>query len=228
MSLSKYIPLSLLCLFVLAGGLAGCRGMKSSEPPVHLNPNMDLQDKYKPYRASTFFEDKRSMRTPPKGTVARGKLREYGDSPASHAIWKGRDASGKFVEQVPYKLTVAHLKRGQDRYNIYCTPCHGMDGYGNGTVVKRSRGKIAAPSFHTPRLGEIAIGHIYNVITNGSESKRMWPYKAQIPEAEDRWAIAAYVRALQRSQNANLGHVHRFAPDKVKAINAAFSKKNKK
>jgi hypothetical protein len=103
-----------------------------------------------------------------------------------------------------------------------------MAGYGDGTVVKRSRGKIEPPSFHTPRLGKVSIGHIFNVITNGSESKRMWAYRKQIPEAKDRWAIAAYVRALQRSQSANLGHVHRFAPDKLKAINDAFSKKNKK
>ena len=162
------------------------------------------------------------MRTPPKGTVARGKLRE------NDALWLGRDDAGKFLTQIPYKLTVKHLKRGQDRYNIYCTPCHGMDGYGNGPVTMRSRGKIAAPSFHTPRLGEIAIGHIYNVITNGSESMRMWAYRKQIPEAEDRWAIAAYVRALQRSQSANLGHVHRFAPDKVKALNEAYTKQMKK
>jgi cytochrome c len=207
---------------MVLGGLTGCRGMKSDQPPIHPNPNMDIQDKYKPYRASNFFKDKRSMRVPPKGTVARGKLR------ADDALWRGKDAAGNLIERIPFVLKVTDVQRGQDRYNIYCAPCHDMAGYGKGTVAKKSRGKINPPSFHTPRLGKIAIGHIYDVITNGSASKLMWPYRHQIPEAKDRWRIAAYVRALQRSQSANRGHVYRYAPDKLKAVDEAFSKKTKK
>ena len=162
------------------------------------------------------------MRTPPQGTVARGKLR------ADDALWKGKDVAGNLVDRVPFALTAADVRRGQQRYGIYCAPCHGMAGYGNGTVTKRSRGKINAPSFHTPRLGKIELGHIYDVITNGSASKLMWGYRHQIPEAKERWRIAAYVRALQRSQSAERGHVFRFAPDQLKAVDQAYTQTLKK
>ncbi len=190
-----------LVLVVAVSGLVGCRGGKFRDTPIHLNPNMDLQDKYKPYRKSTFFKDGRAMRTPPVGTVARGKLK------ADDALWRGKDGQGEYIDKVPFTLTMTDMKRGQDRYNIYCTPCHGMAGYGDGAVTKRAKGMLNATNFHQPRIGKMPLGQIYDVITNGSASKIMYPYRHAIPDPNDRWAIAAYIRALQASQNATRGQI---------------------
>ena len=148
---------SILCVLALGMALTACRGSKSDEPPIHLNPNMDTQDKYKPYRASTFFSDKRAMRTPPKGTIPRGKL--GADTPkyklksrernvtSAEAFFTGKE-NGVYTSGVPFKLDISDLKRGKDRYAVYCTPCHGVAGYGNGTVADRSRGKLMPSNFH--------------------------------------------------------------------------------
>lgn len=191
--------------------LSGCRGTPSAEPPVHLNPNMDTQDKYKPQRISTFFEDGRAMRPPVPGTVGRdmvdtqmlGKkddrfLRE------DDAFWRGQDENGKHIEKLPVKVDLALVERGQARYNIYCAPCHDQAGYGQGTVA--IRGKLNVPSYHQDYIRGYKDGYIFDVISNGSPSQIMKGYKHQIPVA-DRWAIVAYLRALQRSQNATSADV---------------------
>jgi hypothetical protein len=169
-----------------------------------LNPNMDTQDKYKSYRKSTFFEDQRTMRTPPKGTVAVGKLR------ANDALYCGKTNTtdcakhddGEYVDKMPIALNVDVLKRGRERYNIYCAPCHDKSGYGEGKVAIRSKYAIKPPTFHSKRLGEMPVGQIYHTIAYGSKSKAMSGYLTQITDVKDRWAIVAYVRALQRSQSA--------------------------
>jgi mono/diheme cytochrome c family protein len=207
------ITLGLLCL----SALVGCRGEPSRKPPVHPNQNMDLQDKYKPQRESSFFEDKRAMRKPVEGAVGSDFLKvAYGVTKggvASHddrylqeddAYWRGLDASGQPIAALPaqVKADKAFMERGQQRYNIFCAPCHGLTGYGDGVV--KSVGKINVPSYHQDYMREYAAGHIFGVISNGSASQLMKGYKHQIP-VEDRWAVVAYVRALQRSQYGEPG-----------------------
>jgi hypothetical protein len=121
--------------------------------------------------------------------------------------------SGKdFVQSIPLAVTEAFLKRGQDRYNIYCTPCHDLTGYGKGMVVRR--GFKAPPSFHIDRLREAPAGYHFDVITNGFGA--MLNYSAQI-RVEDRWAIVAYIRALQLSQHATMQDVPSDEKQKLEA-----------
>lgn len=176
--------------------LAGCRGEVSREPPVHLNQNMDFQDKYKPFGQSKIFDDARTMRIPPRGTVARGFLKE------DDALYRGQDDEGNFVSSMPIAVDMATLKWGQERYNIYCAPCHDKTGSGKGVVV--SRGLVPPPTYHQDRLRAMPVGELYNVISNGVRT--MPAYRHQIP-VEDRWAIVAYIRALQRSQFASASDV---------------------
>lgn len=185
--------LSLIVL--LAGlGLAGCRGTESGAPPIHPNLNMDFQQRLDPQEANAFFADGRAMRTPVAGTVPRGMLRD--DAP----FYYGRTAAGgPYVTAMPVPATREVLLRGQERYNIYCSPCHGRAGNGQGIVTTGGYGFAPAPDFHADRLRQIEDGYLFDVITNGVRT--MPPYYSQIPVA-DRWAIVAYVRALQRSQNA--------------------------
>lgn len=206
----KISPLGFLSFLGLAVFLSGCRGGTSRETPIHLNPNMDIQDKYKPYRRSTFFTDGRSMRLPPKGTVARGQLRA--DTRLHCGKENSIDCANKdnvtYIATLPIELTLETMKRGRDRYNIYCTPCHAKDGFGRGKVALRStdlegQQAIKPPTFHSTRLGKMPVGEIYHTIAYGSKSGAMSGYRHQITDVNDRWAIVAYIRALQRSQDAS-------------------------
>jgi hypothetical protein len=158
----------------------------------------DMQDqpKYKDLRGSAFFEDGRSARPVVEDTVARGALL------ADPRLTTGKDANGQPVATLPVPLTRALLERGRDRYRIYCTPCHGLTGDGLGMVVQR--GYRQPPAFFIDRLREAPIGYFFDVMTRGFGA--MMDYSAQIPP-EDRWAIAAYVRALQLSQRTTLSDV---------------------
>lgn len=174
-----------LLLAVMALGVfaAGCR--------------QDMHDapRYEAFEASTTFADNRASRTAPAGTVARGWLRE------DEALYTGKIA-GQTVDAFPFAITHADLQRGQQRFNIYCTPCHGRLGDGNGMVVQR--GYRQAASFHQDRLRQERVGYFYDVITNGFGA--MPDYATQIP-VRDRWLIVAYVRTLQLSQNATVDDV---------------------
>ena len=193
-----FIPTVLLSLSVLAG----CRGMESSKPPIHLNPNMDNQEKFIGQEENTFFENKMSMRKPVAGTVARGFLRD------DAAFYYGRDNSGAFIAESPVPLTRELLDRGEERYDIYCAVCHGESGDGRGIIMVGNGGDgygyVPATSYHDDRLRNETDGYMYDVIANGI--RNMPGYAQQIPVA-DRWAIVAYIRALQRSQNASEGDV---------------------
>jgi mono/diheme cytochrome c family protein len=164
--------------------LAGCR------------QDMHDQPKYIPLRPSEFFADGRSQRPLVEGTVARGHLKE------DKAFYEGKGADGKPVTDFPFPVTKEVILRGQDRYNIYCTPCHDRLGNGDGMIVRRGFRK--PPSYHIDRLRQVPNGYIYDVITNGVGA--MADYSAQIAP-RDRWAIVAYVRALQLSQNASVNDV---------------------
>lgn len=174
-------------------GLAGCRGTQSDDAPIHLNLNMDFQERFDPQEANPFFADNRSMRPLVPGTVARGTLRE------DVAFYEGRTQGGGFINQLPVPTTRALLERGRERFDIFCAPCHGQVGDGEGIITTGGFGYTPAPTFHSDRLREMQEGYFYDVIANGIRT--MPAYGHQVPPA-DRWAIVAYIRALQRSQYA--------------------------
>jgi len=152
----------------------------------------DMHDtpRNEPLEASRFFPDGRSSRHLVQGTVARGQLQQ--DS----VLQTGRTPDGALAAQFPMPVDAALLKRGRERYNIYCSPCHDQAGTGQGMIVRR--GYRIPPSYHIDRLREVPPGYIVVVISRGFGA--MPDYSAQVGP-EDRWAIAAYVRALQLSQN---------------------------
>ena len=172
--------------------LSGCaRGCTSSRPPIHLNPSMDDQPKVRPQAASTFFYNGAAMREPVPGTVRVGGLRE--DS----AFFTGKGADGQFVATIPHPVDEALLERGRQRYGIYCQPCHDARGDGRGILFQR--GNVPTGNFHQDKILNYTDGQIFDVITNGVGL--MAGYRWPIPPA-DRWAIVAYVRELQREQQA--------------------------
>lgn len=192
---------------VVAGlALAACRGGTSEQPPVLPPPkvverilpvtNMTHQPKYKAQRKNDFFPDQADNRPVPVNTVARGSLK------ADSAFYRGVDAAGQPVAEYPVDLTPELLARGQERYDIFCAPCHDQYGTGQGLVPRR--GWIPPPSLHEQRLREFLPGEFYQVISNGVRT--MPAYNKQIPEA-DRWAVVAYIQALQRANFAKLEDV---------------------
>jgi mono/diheme cytochrome c family protein len=151
---------------------------------------MHDQPKYRPLRESELFADKRSARPFVPGTVARGTLRE------DAVLYTGK-AGSDFVSEIPVKVTAELLARGQAQYQVFCAPCHGRTGRGDGMIVQRGFKKPS--SYHVDRLRRMPIGYFYDVMTIGFGA--MSDYAAQVAP-EDRWAIAAYVRTLQYSQYA--------------------------
>lgn len=149
------------------------------------------QPRYDPLQASEIFADQRSARPLVPDTVPRGALLE------EDAFYNGRTEDGQFLEVNPVTITIELLEQGRERYEIYCSPCHGLDGNGRGMIVQR--GFTAPQSFHSDRLREAPDGYFFDVISNGTG--RMYAYGYRIAPA-DRWAIAAYIRALQLSQHA--------------------------
>jgi mono/diheme cytochrome c family protein len=190
---------SIFILLVLAGALTGC-GLRPSgnTTPLQVHPDMDSQPKFKAQSASTFFADGRANRPVVPGTIAHGNLND------DDVLATGRDASGNLLKGNPLPINEVLLQRGQERFNINCAACHGRLGDGNGAVKTRSYGALAPANLNDSRLREIADGHFFDVITNGIRT--MQPLGGNIP-VSDRWAIIAYVRALQRSQNANIKDV---------------------
>jgi mono/diheme cytochrome c family protein len=178
----------------------------------------DMQDqpRMKPYRANSFYKDGTAVRPLVEGTVPRGYLRENrefffgkklkaGDlsqeqqsqRPGQATPGTGANAFPDDVETIPMTITKADLDRGQERYNIYCSVCHGMTGYGDGIVARRGFNRPSPASYHQDRLRQAPVGHFFDVMTNGWGA--MPSYASQVP-VEDRWRIAAYLRALQLSQ----------------------------
>ena len=175
--------LAVVAVGVLAATGAACR------------QDMHDQPKIKAYRESDFFGDRRGMRPIPEGTVARGFLQD------DDLLYTGK-VNGQPVDEFPFQVTRPVLERGHERFNIYCAPCHGRTGLGNGMVVQR--GYKPPPSLHDDRIRQQAVGYYYDVMTNGFGA--MPDYRAQVAP-EDRWAIAAYIRALQYSQRATVNDV---------------------
>jgi cytochrome c553 len=203
--------LYLLTLFaaVLTVSIFGFRGVTFTHPPMDvfpewLFPGMKQQPKLVQQTASAFFADGRSDRAAPAGTVAAS----YG--PAGQPLrnddflYLGKAPDGTFARGFPaaLKVDMKFLERGRDRFTIYCSPCHGAVGDGNGITKKYGMG--ATPTYHDDRLRKMAEGEIFNTITNGKG--QMNPYADKLRPA-DRWAVIAYVRALQRAQTGTLADV---------------------
>ena len=151
--------------------------------------------RYEPLEASTFFRDGRSARNLVANTVSRGGLRE------DEHLYQGT-IGGQLTDTFPVPVNAELVARGRERYNVFCSPCHGRTGQGNGMIVQR--GFRAPPSFHDERLRTAPVGYYVNVETNGFGA--MPDYATQVPVA-DRWAIASYIRALQFSQRASVDDV---------------------
>ena len=163
--------------------LAGCRQKMSNQP------------RYDPLEPSAFFEDGMSARPRIPGTVARGEMT---DNP----FFDTGKLNGQVADGFPMPVTLELIDRGHNRFDIYCAQCHGRVGDGNGMIP--ARGYRRPPSFHTETLRAATTGHLFDVMTNGFGA--MPPYGKMIPP-QDRWAIAAYIRALQLSQNATVAEV---------------------
>jgi mono/diheme cytochrome c family protein len=170
---------------------------------------MAEEGRQRPYEPSPVFEDGRSARPPVPGTVARHQV------PAGTPFATGRTAEGH-VETLPFPLTAEVLQRGRQRFDIYCSPCHGRLGTGDGMVVQR--GFRRPPSYHIERLQQAPLGHFFEVMSKGQGV--MPDYAAQIPHA-DRWAIAAYIRALQVSQAARLADLPPAERERLQQLPAA-------
>lgn len=195
----------IVTIFVVVAlvSVLGFRGTKFTSPPLDVFPEwafpgMKYQPKYRAQGESAFFADGRADRAPVARTVARGMLRD------DDALYLGKDGAGAFVRGFPaaVKVDVRFIERGRDRYSIYCQPCHGALGDGNGVTKRYGMG--ATPSYHDDRLRSMAEGELYNTITNGKNT--MLPYADKLAP-EDRWAVVAYVRALQRAQQGKPGDV---------------------
>jgi mono/diheme cytochrome c family protein len=183
---SSYVVV-FVCLLVVSG----CR------------QDMHNQPKYKPLRAAEFFRDGSSARPLVEGTVSRGSLQE------DEAFFTGK-VGGTAVAEMPFPVDAQVLDRGQERYDIYCRPCHDATGSGKGMVVQR--GYRPPPSFHDERLRTAPPGHFFDVMTNGFGA--MPDYRAQIAP-RDRWAVVAYIRALQLANRATTSDVPGGDPTKV-------------
>lgn len=197
---------SLTASFVGLLALAACQGNRSWEPPVHIIQNMDFQARYDAQEQNDFFKDVdcaaalnhhcmgRADRPPVPGTVAVGQLKDDDE------LYRGRGADGRLFDRLPASVTLGAelLARGEQRYDIYCQPCHDYTGGGKGIATLRGGGFSVQPAnLHDPRLRAMPLAYFFDVISNGKGT--MLPYAAQIP-VKDRWAIAAWVRTLQAAR----------------------------
>ncbi|MBW2734442.1 MAG: cytochrome c [Deltaproteobacteria bacterium] len=178
---------------VLVLAVGACRGQRSESSPVHVQQNMDFQKRHDAQEEDGFFKDGRAMRPQVPHTIARGQLRE------SRSFYKGLRGRKK-TKRIPVRVTSELLERGRERFETFCVPCHGHSGNGKGIMVTR---RITTPpvSYLEPRLQHEPIGHYFQVITKGM--RKMPSFGSQIL-AGDRWAIIAYVRALQIAGGARV------------------------
>ncbi len=223
----RYFFIGLGLFLVMLIAVAGFRGQKSGKPPIEIFPDMDHQPKVKSQVPSKFFADDRGNRPPVAGTVPlgyemplskddprpdEGKYRTVRFSSGTDYFNTGRFGT-QWGKGLPVPVTAELMQRGHERYTIYCGVCHGASGAGNG--VAGQYGLVAIASFHQDRLRDMADGEIFNTITHGKNT--MQGYGATIP-VDDRWAIIAYVRALQLAQTATLNDVPADERAKLEAL----------
>lgn len=201
----RHVYLITFFVCVLLVSILGFRDTIFTRPPIDVFPewafpSMEHQPKPRPQSASKFFADGRADRVPPQHTVARGMLR------LDDHRYAGKTGD-QFAGGFPQGITIHRefLERGRDRYQIYCAVCHGVAGDGQGITVKYGMGTVAANgNYHTDRLRTMPEGEIYNTITNGKNT--MLPYADKL-SPDDRWAVVAYIRALQRAQQGTVADV---------------------
>jgi len=207
----RYFLLILGVCMLVVMGIAGKRGDKSRKPPIYIFPDMKRQLKLRPQTANSFFANGLSSQLPPPGTVAQSKPMNVGgkevypfeDVPVNTGRIPG---TTNFVELTPFPVTAQLLARGQQRFTIYCAPCHGATGEGKG-ITQKIGAMAVVGNLHDKRMVEMPDGEVFNTISNGKTL--MGAYGPQIP-VEDRWAIIAYVRALQLSR---LGSADDLSPE---------------
>ncbi len=197
----RYIFLVFALTVVTVVVIAGFRGSRSRQPTLYIFPDMERQPKLRPQTTDRFFGDGLSSQAPMPGTVAREA--DYEDTPYNTGK---APASTNWVEILPVPVTAELLARGQERFTIYCAVCHGAAGNGQGIASKPLYGMIGVANYHDARLVKMPDGQIFNTITYGSPAQLLLSYGAQV-SIPDRWAIVAYVRALQRSWLATLNDV---------------------
>jgi mono/diheme cytochrome c family protein len=210
----RYFFASFVLITCAVVALAGFRGQKSGLPPIEIFPDMDHQPKYQPQHPNGFFADNRSARKPVEGTIPLGYTLEgrYLQTPAKNGTYSPAGftnapdyyntghIAGSYGDGFPLEVTETLLNRGEERYNINCAVCHGRTGYGNGIVQQIGKWATVA-NLQDDRIRTMPDGQIFSTITNGKNT--MGAYGPQIA-VEDRWAIVAYLRALERSQNGKL------------------------
>jgi mono/diheme cytochrome c family protein len=172
--------------------LVGCDRTTTRNTPIEIIPDMQRQGKYKPQEVGPFFADRRASRPPVPGTVAVGHLRD------NDVYYTGMVAADTYAGKNPLPINKETLERGQERFNIYCTPCHDRTGSGHGIVPTRTPSWLPS-NLLEDRIRKMSDGELFSIASNGRRS--MPPYKFQVSE-NDRWAIVAYVRALHRATAA--------------------------
>ncbi len=217
----RYFLLLLTFVTLLVVAILGFRGDKSKRPPLEIFPDMVRQAKVKAQAPSDFYADGRGARNPIHGTVPLGYTQPMAPSSSQTAVMggpyevvlfagkedyantgKASSTGTNWGNGLPFTATLATLERGRARYQIQCAVCHGATGNGNGIASKY--GLVGIASFHQQRLRDMSDGEIYNTLVNGKNTMLGYGASIQVP---DRWAIIAYIRALQRSQNATLNDV---------------------
>lgn len=206
----RYAYLFLVFAVALIVSIFGFRGQNFTKPPIDVFPEwafpaMREQPRYRAQGASKFFADGRADRPLPAGAVASS----YGPAgqplrSADEHLHAGKNADGSFATTFPAAVRVDNvlMQRGRERYTIYCQPCHGA--LGDGMGITKFYGMGATPSYHIDRLRQMPVGEIFNTITNGKATMQSYGDKL---DARDRWAVIAYLRALQRSQNGSTADV---------------------
>jgi len=203
----RYFLLIFGLAVVLVAAIAGKRGDITRRTPIEVFPDMDRQLKLRPIEPNGFFDNGRSSQTHPEGTIARstaiqtatGAVMPYEDSPVNTGYKTG---TTNFVELNPMAINAEFMKRGQQRFTINCAPCHGQLADGNGITKKYGMAVVA--NLHDKRIVEMPDGELFYVITHGRNL--MQPYAAQV-DVQDRWAIVAYLRALQLARLGSLDDV---------------------
>lgn len=204
-----YIIFGFICVAVVS--ILGFRGVKFTQTPLYIFPDMDWQAKFQTQGENTFFQNGMDERPVVAGTVVRGygwNIGEVFSSDLSYApaenpsLFTGKDAQGEFVKEFPVEVNHELMELGQKKFDTFCYLCHGKSGDGNG--VTKQYGMISTPSYYDDRLRTMADGEIFDTITNGKNL--MGAYGAKLSPRE-RWAVVAYVRALQRAHNAQIEDV---------------------
>ena len=194
---------SILFVFASITGLTGCLTPSRDTPPLQIWDDMKAQPKYKPQQQSPLFSDKRSSRRPPEGTVAVGQLNA--DDAAHWGV-----VTSQYVGRNPVPITKELLAHGQNKFNVYCAPCHSQIGDGKGIVGLRAGAAFQPASLIEPRVKQMNDGELYSVASEGRRT--MMGYRNQTSD-QDRWAIVAYLRALHRATSGSIDDV----PDSLRA-----------